>query len=87
MMMNEACLALYEQSEANAVFRPKRGDEHDIARRGKEKNKREKEYVQRKTENSYAGSRANFICTCKQLLDHCTTRFHSVFSEVNFFVT
>ena len=24
-------------------------------------------------ENSFAGSRTLFICTCKQLLDHCTT--------------
>ena len=52
---------------------PKAGRRARIARRGKEKNKTEKEYVQRKTENSYAGSRSKFICTYKQLLDHCTT--------------
>ena len=37
MMMDEARLALYEQSEANAVFRPKRGDEHESRGEGRRK--------------------------------------------------
>ena len=31
-----------------------------------------------KTENSVAGSRTRFICTCKQLLDHRTTVTHMI---------
>ena len=27
----------------------------------------------KETENSFAGSRTSFFCTCKQLLEHCTT--------------
>ena len=37
------------------------GSRARIDRRGKEKNKTEKEYVQRKTENSYAGSWQNQV--------------------------
>ena len=40
-MMDEARLALYEQSEANAVFRPKRGDEHELRGEGRRKIKQE----------------------------------------------
>ena len=43
-----------------------------------EKKKRYKE-----TENSFAGSRTRFICTRKQLLDHCTTVTHMIW-QINF---
>ena len=40
----------------------------------------------KETENSLAGSRTQFICTCKQLLDHCTiVPLQSVFGEVTLF--
>ena len=32
----------------------------------------------KETENSVVGSRTRFICTCKQLLDHCTTVTHMI---------
>ena len=32
----------------------------------------------KETENSVAGSRIWFICTFKQLLDHCTTVTHMI---------
>ena len=48
MMMNEACLALYEQSEANAVFRPKRGDEHELGGEGRRKLKQKKNMYKEK---------------------------------------
>ena len=84
MMMDEARLAFYEQSEANAVFRPKRGDEHELRGEGRRKIKQEKNMYKEKHKTAMpAGSRTKFICTCKQLLDHCTTGCHSVFSEVN----
>ena len=39
--------------------------------------KQEKKTVQ-KNRNSDAGSRTRFICTYKQLLDHCTTVTHMI---------
>ena len=40
----------------------------------------------KETEKSFAGSRTQFICTCKQLLDHCTiVPLQSVFGEVTLF--
>ena len=48
MMMNETCLALYEQSEANAVFRPKRGDEHELGGEGRRKLKQKKNMYKEK---------------------------------------
>ena len=39
-------------------------------------NRRKKRY--KETENSVAGSRIWFICTFKQLLDHCTTVTHMI---------
>ena len=39
--------------------------------------KQEKKTVQ-KNRNSVAGSRTRFICTYKQLLDHCTTVTHMI---------
>ena len=42
----------------------KKGDQTEKKRRYKE------------TENSVAGCRTRFICTFKQLLDHCTTVTH-----------
>ena len=41
----------------------------------KSKDQTEKETVQRNTKER-RGSRTPFICTCKQLLDHCTTVTH-----------
>ena len=38
----------------------------------KRKNSVKKKTDQTETENSVAGSRTWFICTFKQLLDHCT---------------
>ena len=43
-----------------------------------EKKKRQKIKRYKETENSVAGSRTRFICTCKQLLDHCTTVTHMI---------
>ena len=48
MMMDEARLALYEQSEANAVFRPKRGDEHELRGEGRRKIKEKKNMYKEK---------------------------------------
>lgn len=47
-MMDEARLALYEQSEANAVFRPKRGDEHELRGEGRRKIKEKKNMYKEK---------------------------------------
>ena len=47
----------------------------------KQKKKRYKE-----TENSVAGSRIRFICTFKQLLDHCTTVTHMIW-KFNFVIS
>lgn len=47
-MMDEARLALYEQSEANAVFRPKRGDEHELRGKGRRKIKEKKNMYKEK---------------------------------------
>ena len=46
--MDEARLALYEQSEANAVFRPKRGDEHELRGEGRRKIKQKKNMYKEK---------------------------------------
>ena len=46
--MDEARLALYEQSEANAVFRPKRGDEHESRGEGRRKIKQKKNMYKEK---------------------------------------
>ena len=43
----------------------------------KKETKQKKKMVQ-KTENSVSGSRTRFICTFKQLLDHCTTLTHMI---------
>ena len=43
----------------------------------KKMTKQEKKTVQ-KNRNSVAGSRTRFICTYKQLLDHCTTVTHMI---------
>lgn len=48
MMMDEARLALYEQSEANAVFRPKRGDEQELRGEGRRKIKQKKNMYKEK---------------------------------------
>ena len=48
MMIDEARLALYEQSEANAVFRPKRGDEHELRGEGRRKIKQKKNMYKEK---------------------------------------
>ena len=50
-------------------------------RQGKKKKKRYRE-----TENSVAGSRNRFICTFKQLLDHCTRVTHMI-GEINFVIS
>ena len=44
----------------------------------KKKRPNTKKQTVQKTENSVAGSRTQIICTCKQLLDHCTTVTHLV---------
>ena len=46
----------------------------------KRPNRKQKENGTKKpeTENSVAGSRTRFICTCRQLLDHCTTVTHMI---------
>ena len=44
----------------------------------KKETKQEKKKRYKETENSVAGSRTRFICTCKQLLDHCTTVTHMI---------
>ena len=38
--------------------------------------KKKKRY--KETENSVVRSRTRFICTCKQLLDHCNTVTHMI---------
>ena len=43
----------------------------------KERLNREKK-LYKETENSVVGSRTRFICTFKQLLDHCTTVTHLI---------
>ena len=35
------------------------------------------------TENDVAWSRTRFICTCKPLLDHCTTVTHTIFGRLS----
>ena len=53
-------------------------------KKAKRKNSVKKERLNRKkkrykeTENSVARSRIRFICTFKQLLDHCTTVTHMI---------
>ena len=44
----------------------------------KKRDQTEKKKRYKETENSVAGSRTRFICTCKQLLDHCTTVTHMI---------
>ena len=55
-----------------------KNEEKKAKRKNSVENKKKTETKQRKerykeTENSVAGSRTQFICTFKQLLDHCTT--------------
>ena len=52
----------------------------------KKRDQREKKNRFKETENSVAGSRTWFICTCKQLLDHCTTVAHMVL-KINFVIS
>ena len=40
----------------------------------------------KETESSVAGSRTRFICTCKKLLDHCTTVTHMI-RKINFVIS
>ena len=54
-MMDEARLALYEQSEANAVFRPKRGDEHELRGEGRRKIKQKKNMYKEKQKTAMLG--------------------------------
>ena len=59
-----------------------------VSSKNKDKKAKRKNSVQKKrqteknrykeTKNSVAGSRNRFICTCKQLLDHCTPATHMV---------
>ena len=45
----------------------------------KRPNRRKNKTVQiKETENRVAGSRTRFICTFKQLVDHCTTVTHVI---------
>ena len=41
----------------------------------------------KETENIVAGSRTRFICTCKQLLDHCTFTVTHIIKKNNFVIS
>ena len=47
-------------------------------KKGQKENSVNKRRTYKETENSVAGSRTRFICTCKQLLKHCTTVKHMI---------
>ena len=51
----------------------------------KKETKQKKKWY-KKTENSVSGSRTRFICTFKQLLDHCTTVTHMIW-QINFVIS
>ena len=51
-----------------------KNNEKKVLKKKETKQKKKK----KKTENNVAGSRTRFICTCKQLLDHCTTVTHII---------
>ena len=53
---------------------------------GRKKKKKKKKKRYRETENSVAGSRNRFICTFKQLLDHCP-RVTQMIGEINFVIS
>ena len=44
----------------------------------KKRDQTEKKKTIQEIAYSVAGSRTRFICTCKQLLDHCTTVTHMI---------
>ena len=85
MMMDEVRLALYDQSEANAVFRAKRGEERESRGEGRRKIKQKKNMYKEKqktampaVEPSSSAHASNYLTTppwCHSVL--------SVFSEVN----
>ena len=52
----------------------------------KKKRSNRKKKLQKGTESSVAGSRTRFICTCKKLLDHCTTVTHMIV-KINFVIS
>ena len=54
---------------------------NSVKKRDQTEKKRYKE-----TENSVAGSRTRFICTCKKLLDHCTSATHMIY-QFNFVIS
>ena len=58
------------------------------AKRKNSVNKRDQTGKKRykETENSVTGSRTRFICTCKQLLDHCTTVTRMIW-QINFAIS
>ena len=51
----------------------------------KKETKQEKKRY-KETENSVAGSRTRFICTCEQLLEHCTIVTH-IIGNINFVIS
>ena len=61
-------------------------------KKAKRKNSAKKERLNREkklykeTENSVVGSRTRFICTFKQLLDHCTTVTHLIW-KINYVIS
>ena len=61
------------------VSRKNKGKQAKMKNSVKKQNKQRKKGTKKKTENNVAGSRNLFIiCTCKQLLDHCTAVTHDL---------
>ena len=83
MMMDEARLALYEQSEANAVFRPKRGDEPELRGEGRRKIKQKKNMDKEKQKTAMPAVEPSSSAHASNCLT-TAPRCHSVFSEANF---
>ena len=61
-------------SRVSTKNKEKKGQKEKSAK--KETKQGKKRY--KETENSVGGSRTRFICTFKQLLDHCTTVTHDL---------
>ena len=58
-------------SRVSSKNKGKRAKSKNSVKKTKSKQQKKKRY--KETENSVAGSRTQFICMCKQLLDHWTT--------------
>ena len=63
-------------SRVSSKNKSKKAKRKNLSVKKKRPNRGKKRY--KETKNSVAGSRTQFICRCKKLLDHCTKVTHMI---------